>query len=688
MKKNIVVRQQDLKDCGICSLLSIIKYYGGYVPLEILRIDTQTSIEGTTAYHLIKTARNYGFDAYGMKLESLKDLEGTLLPIIAHVEINHYTHFLVIYKINSLDIEIMDPAKGNIKMTKNDFEAIWTGNILCLYPKNPLPKVVNQNHLLEMIIEFFKNEKKNLLKLFFLTGFLTFITILTGFYFKVGLNFVQDSEDKKVLLCVMLIFLALHVLKYLFMFFRNHFKTYLNKNLDGQLYYNFLHHLFLLPHYFMKDRTTGEIMVRIKELENMKEVFSEIIVTIGLDSILSFSVGIILWHIHKKLFFILCFFVFCYIVFGMISGKIMYKKALQVNDSEVQFQSTVLENVESIISLKNLNILQLFFQKIEMHLVQFLNQSYDLNKKVMQTSSLATFLEQLLDFCLISIGLYEMLNNRCSLINLITFESLISFFFTPFKSIINLIPSYNYVKVNIQKLNDFYTIEEEQDKIGLQDFKNGNVKIEHLNFSYNDFSKLFQDFSLEIKEKSCVLFKGASGCGKSTLCQILSRLIEVKNNNIKIGEVSLNDYSLETIRKNITYVSQKENLFQDTIKNNILLNREIIESKYLDILQICEIESIVSKKPLRYETFLMKDSTNISGGERQRIILARALLNNFQILILDEALSEVNDELEISIIKKLKEYFKDKTIIYVSHKKQEQYFDEVYDFSKLLCQNI
>lgn len=683
MKKNTIVRQQDLKDCGVCSLLSIIKYYGGYIPLEKLRQDTQTSLEGTTAYHLVKAAKNYGFDAYGMKVEKLKELENSILPVIAHVEINNMNHFLVIYSITQNDVIVMDPAKGKVKISKNDFESIWSGNFISLYPKHQLPKIINENHLFGMIVEVFKKEKSTVLKILFLTALLTLITILTGFYFKVGMNFVSENEEKNVILILILFFMTLYAIKQLLYYLRNHFKILLNKNLDGYLYYDFLHHLFLLPNYFIKDRTTGEIMVRIKELENIKEVFSEILITILLDSILAFSVSIILIHINKTLFFILCLFVFIYVLFGMIAGKIIYKKALNTNESEVNFQSTVVENIDSLITLKNLNLVKRMFRKIEMHLFHYLNQTYDLNKNIMHTNSIAAFLEEFLNFSIISFGLLEIFNHNCSLINLITFESLISFFFTPFKTIINLIPSYNYVKVGIRKINDFYNISEEQDSIGLTDFQNGDITIHNLNFSYNDFSKLFNDFSLEIKEKSCVLFKGTSGCGKSTLCQMISRLLEVKNNNIKIGNVSINDYSLATIRKNITYVSQKENLMQDTIRNNIILSRDVLETKYKEILDICEIDSIVSKKPLRYETFLTKDAINISGGEKQRIILARALLNDFQILILDEALSEVNSDLEISIIKKIKDYFKDKTIIYVSHKKHDKYFDAVYDFGEL-----
>ncbi len=165
---------------------------------------------------------------------------------------------------------------------------------------------------------------------------------------------------------------------------------------------------------------------------------------------------------------------------------------------------------------------------------------------------------------------------------------------------------------------------------------------------------------------------------------MISGLLKVENGMIKIGNTPIVDYSLNTLRKNITYISQKECLLQDTIKNNILLDRKVEEQKFREIATICEIESILNNKPLRYETFILKDATNLSGGEKQRIILARALLNEFQILILDEALSELNNELEIKIIQNLKAYLKDKTVIYVSHKEHERYFDSVYDFKEAL----
>lgn len=421
-------------------------------------------------------------------------------------------------------------------------------------------------------------------------------------------------------------------------------------------------------------------MLRISELDNFKLFFGEIITTVCIDSILSIGIGIILLRMNIKLFLLLCFFSLIYLFYGIISGKILYKKFFATNEKEVDFQSQVGENLDSLITIKNLNVLKLAVKKAEVKLFRFLKDNFALNKKVLNISTFSFFLEEILQFMLITGGLLEILNQNMTLINLVTFESLLVYFINPFKNIIQLIPNYNCIKVNLEKINSFFEIELEDEKKGLENFQTGDILIKDFSFGYNKFKLLFDKFNLRIKENSCVLFKGVSGSGKSTLCQIISRLIKAENSSIKIGRVNINDYSLETIHQNITYVGQKEFLIQETIGNNIRFYREIDEKKFKKIVEICHIEEIVEKKPFRYETFLLKDSMNLSGGEKQRIILARALLNDFKILILDEALSEVNEDLEIDIIKRIKSYYYKKTIIYVSHKNHEQFFDKVYDF--------
>ena len=174
------------------------------------------------------------------------------------------------------------------------------------------------------------------------------------------------------------------------------------------------------------------------------------------------------------------------------------------------------------------------------------------------------------------------------------------------------------------------------------------------------------------------MIKGQSGKGKSTLCKLLNRSLELNNGSILIGEKNINDYSLKTIRNNIIYVGQKEFLYTDTIKNNIMFYNDDLE-KFDKVCKICLIDEIVEKRKFRYDFGICNDSSNISGGEKQRIILARGLMNNFEVLILDEALSETDYEMEAKIIKNILKSYSDKTILYISHKKQDNLFERVIE---------
>ena len=186
-------------------------------------------------------------------------------------------------------------------------------------------------------------------------------------------------------------------------------------------------------------------------------------------------------------------------------------------------------------------------------------------------------------------------------------------------------------------------------------------------------------------KKQLMILKGPSGCGKSTVCNILNKYIDDYDGCITLGNIDIKDLNIETIRNNIIYINQEENITSGTIKENIVLGKEVSENDFQRICKLCKIDEIVKKRPLRYNTFISPDEKNISGGEKQRIILARALLNNFNVLLLDEALSEVDLELELNIINNIKKYFKNKTILYISHKKYPKIFDKVVTLERKLC---
>ena len=162
------------------------------------------------------------------------------------------------------------------------------------------------------------------------------------------------------------------------------------------------------------------------------------------------------------------------------------------------------------------------------------------------------------------------------------FNNLLIYLFDPIKNIISLIPKYYYIKASFYKISEFMDISEENFEATDEKFCNGDIEIKNLTYAYNPFKKVINNFSYYIKQNTHIMLKGESGTGKSTLCKILTRTIDNQQGNIIIGGVSVFDYPLEVIRKNILYVGQKESLYPDTIRNNILFNRDIAIDKFIN----------------------------------------------------------------------------------------------------------
>jgi ABC-type bacteriocin/lantibiotic exporter with double-glycine peptidase domain len=245
----------------------------------------------------------------------------------------------------------------------------------------------------------------------------------------------------------------------------------------------------------------------------------------------------------------------------------------------------------------------------------------------------------------------------CSLILNLLFGSI--------KEIASIIPGLLISKKIIRKVSEFYSIKEEV--FGGAAFSMGDIKISNLSFSYNRFNDIINNFNSSIRKGEKIILKGESGKGKSTLCKLLNKELLDYKGNIYINNKDIKDISNESFRDNVFYVSQNEGIFKATIKDNILLGRQVDEKYFKTVYSICHLDRVEKKYFFGLNTFI-KDGSYLSGGERQLVLLARSLISKPKILILDEVLSEVNESLEYSIIKDIFKYFKNNTIIYISHK--------------------
>lgn len=696
MKKKIpIVKQEGIKDCGTACLLSIIRYYGGNISMERLRELTKTSKIGTTAYHLTVASEKLGFVSKGVKCKSINDLKDKIdIPFIAHLVINHsYKHYVVIYDLNYKKkiVTIMDPNSGIKKLSFDDFNKMWSKIIITFYPIKKIPTYKTENTVKKLIKFLICNNKKAFFQIVYLSLFITFFNIINSYYFKIIIDDIVVNS-KNAFYLISLLFIIFVILKTLSEFFRSQLILYSNQKIDYQLFTKTFNHVMNLPYDYFKNKTTGEILSRISDLNYIKEAISKIIVTIFVDLLLIIFSSFILLKINKDLFLITLIIFILYLFIALIFSPI-YKKLITLSqEKNAQINSSLIESINGFETIKSMNLQNRTINKIEN---QYIDNLY-LERKVNKSHNIQQFLKDLVGgigtLLILFIGYLKVIDGDISIGDLITYNSLLIYFLTPIKNILELEPLIRYALTSIKRVNELYEIDMENLEIYHKYTGNkikGNITIKDFSYSINDKDLILSNINLNINKGDKIMIIGNSGCGKSTLLKSLLKYSKIERNKIFIDDKDINDYNIKELRENITYVSQNETLFTDSIYNNIILNKDIDYNEFLNKSRLTEVDKICNKKYLGYDTLLEENGFNISGGERNRIILCRALVESSNIILLDEALNEIDVNMERRILKRIFKKMKDKTIIVVSHRLENMdLYDRVVSMENGSIKNI
>jgi len=677
------VKQNGFRDCASACLLSIIRYYGGDISKEEISYIIKTDKYGTNAYNLIEGAKSLGFDGYGLRKTYDELIEYDNLPVIAHTNVKNMYHYIVIYEINKRYIKIMDPEYGIKKVSHEYFKKIYLGVIIYLYPVSKIPNIKVRDKLFNLIFKYFIINKYKLVKLMILSLVVTILSIINNMYLKVYIDYILNNYSLKLLILITICFIVVIFLKNVFDNIRSklliNIKILVSKNITNTSF----NHIMNLPYHHIKNKPTGEVISRLRDLENFKDLVSTIMLNIFVNIFLIIISMILLIILNKSLFFISVIVILLYIIIVYIYSLIFKKQINEIQISEGTYNKDLVETLNGYETLNNLNLINESVDKVNIDYIGYLNKykrfefSYA-NERVIK--------EIINDIGLIIISMISLMfvkNNVMTLGDMIMFTSLILFFTEPIKELLNLVPSIKYAMNSYERINDLLMIDTCKTNNEDKSFIDGDISISNLSYSYNGINNIMNNINLNIKKGDKFLIYGKSGNGKSTLMKILLKYFDEYKGIIKINDINLKDISRDTIRNSFSYVSQNEILLSDTIKNNIALKRDISDKKYNEIIKICKVNEIIDKKPLRGNFLIEEDGFNLSGGERQKIILARGLLKKFNILILDEALSEVGLEEELKIMKEIFKKYSDKTIIYISHKKEIiSYFEKKYLFEE------
>lgn len=682
-----VALQDGNKDCGVCCLLSIIRYYGGDVSKEYLRELTGTTKTGVSFYQLLEAATFLGFSCEGVKGE-ISFLDHSRLPCIAHIIYQKkYQHFVVIYEldVNKREIVLMDPAKGKVILPFSEFIMLSSGYFLYLTPIKTLPVFYEKKTLSLFIRHFCKCYKLYFFLVLVSSIICLWCELIIAFHFQYlfdyAITYSVFSFALKFSFFLSLFYLNLLCFNYL----KNFLLTKISLIFDKELIFYVYKQILLLPYLFFKNRTLGEVLERLQDVIKVKNfilrLFSSFIIKF-------FFFVVFLWLLFKVhwLFVVLLFcYIFLSLCFSFSLFKIKKKRQKKILSKWDFIQSLLVETFQNVDTVKGLHLEYLFLEQFHNEYDNFLVKNYNLEKVLLLENHVKQILFYVILITFYIIGSYMLIYNHLTIGEFFVCQYIFNYLTKYCDEFFSFLFESYQIPLLISRVQDLFSLSRENfDGGSYYQFMqlSGNIVFSHLSFSYSS-RNLFSDFSFVIYSGQKVLLTGKSGSGKSSLVKILMRYLDVPYGMVKIGDFDINHIHLDVLRQRISYVTGEELLFSNTLLYNIILNRDVDKEKVKEICRLILLDDLIEKLPLGYHSIVEENGFNFSSGERQKILLARALIKNSDIYIFDEAFHQIDMEQEKIILKNIFSYLDGKTIIVISHRLQHlELYDKKYRLEK------
>ncbi len=684
---NKLIKQKDKTDCGAACLATIANLNGVNYPTSKIREAAGTDQKGTSAYGLIKTAEDIGFAAQGVKAQK-KDLTKEIkLPMIAHLVNDDFTHYVVILKIKRDKIFIFDPGVGLKLIDRSEFVVKWT-NILILFSPKKLEKNNYQKKFgkSSFIRKHLLTHKKLLIYIFIASLLYTVLGIAGSFYFKYMIDSILVNGLIKTLHIVSSGILLISILKVMMDAFRNHLTLFLSQQIDISLIMDYIEHILELPISFYEKREIGELISRVHDSGKIRDALSSAAISIMIDSSLIIGGGAILYLQSRYLFKIAAILIPFYILLVLSFAKkhnIVRKKEMEKG---AELQSTLVETIEGIKTIKAHNNERKSYINNEKKFLSFMEEIFSAGVLQNIQNSIDNLLAAIGEIILLWAGGYQVIEGNLTVGQLITFNALLVYFYDPLQNLIKLQPKIQEALVALDRLKEIMVLDNTKhtkETIELKQIE-GNIVYKNVNFIYNMKNRVLKDISFSIKAGETVAFVGESGSGKTSIIKLLMKFYSVSKGNIYLDGKNIEDINTKNFRTKLGYVPQDIFLFNKTIKDNIDLNgckdnlNEVVKAA-----QKAKIHSHINQLPERYQTEITEKGKNLSGGEKQRIAIARAFFKNPDLIIFDEATNNLDYSTENNILKIINRFSSNKTVIIIAHRlKTIENVDKIFYMKK------
>lgn len=672
-------QQLDETDCGAACLAMIASHYKLHKSITAIRHKAGTDTEGTNLAGMVNAAENMEFEVKPMESKDKEIGPYLPTPFIAHMEIPKggmlVNHYVVVRKVTKDKVYIWDPdpMAKKLKHSHEKFKEFWTGFVLFLSPGEKFkPDKKSKNTLLKFL-PLLKPHTKTLVVSGVASLILVLLGIISSLYFRYVVDELLFSKARMSLSALSVGMLFILVFQALLEVSRGMLLGHFSIKADLQLIFSYFSHILKLPISFYDSRKTGEILSRLGDAQTIRGALSGTVMSVIMDSLMIIVIGPVLYFMNSTLFFILLITVPLTSIMFFIFSRIYRRRYQQQKILGEQLQSFLVESVNGHVTVKSLNAQQQVFDQYEKRTMQNIWLSWKTQKLGMLQGFLSSIVTGGGNTLLFWLGSLYIMDDVFTIGTLISFTALSGYFLGPLERLINLQSSLQEAFVSADRLGEILELELEQkeDEILLKpkSFK-GQIKMENVLFRYGSRRPLYKDLNIDIPAGSWAAFVGPSGSGKTTLIKLLLKMYSPEEGTVMIDDYNLRDLDANHLRSRVGYVPQDIFLFSGTIAENITVHKpETTMDEIIEAAKGTGAHDFISDLPDRYNTKIGERGARLSGGERQRIALTRAVLGKPEIIIFDEATSNLDSLSEHQIHETINS-FKDKkiTTIIIAHR--------------------
>jgi ATP-binding cassette, subfamily B, bacterial HlyB/CyaB len=672
IKRFALVEQAEEMDCGAACLAMICRHYGIPMTLGKLRELANVTTQGATLDSLARAGESLGFTTRGVQC-TFDALLGFELPFIVHWEGYHY---IIVYGVSKRQVWVADPAIGFKKMSVEDFERGWSGTCLLFTAGQDMVQLAAARSPWIRFVGYLRPYKKILAHLFLATFVIQILGIVPPMIIQNILDGVIVHQNLSLLHLLITGLIISSLFTQIMATIRAYLANFMMRNMDFAMMSQFFKHTMSLPFSFFAKRKTGDILARFQENATIRAFLTESTVTTILNLLMVFIYFSIMFMYNVKMTLVLIAFVIPIMGLTVLVTPKIKNYAREAFTASTDAQAFLMEALGGVETVKGMGIERPVRLKWEKKYVKALEVQY----RAQSFSILVGLGSQLLNaattIAIMWVGANLVLARELTIGQLIAFNALMGSVLAPLMGLVGLWNRLNDAGVAMERLGDVLDMEPEQkpadlsSRVVLPDFQ-GDIRLDGVYFRYggSETAYVLENISLDIKPGELVAIVGRSGSGKTTLAKLLVGFYPPSEGKIVVDGYDMSVIDKGYYRAQVGYVMQSNLLFSGTIAENIASGDESPDRRRIEeVAKMADAHPFISKLPLGYEQIVGERGVGLSGGQIQRLCIARALYHDPRLLVFDEATSALDTQSESNIIGNMSEILKGRTAVIIAHR--------------------